>query len=176
MKCTSACGSSLRTNAISGSEAQSKWRTPPAQTARKTRGSGLHFTAYSTSPGKAATKQRDAADMTAGLRQTSGSAGRSRATTALMIGRELRFAARSTRRAFDIRTTSPRQGGDTRTRRPSDKERVNAAAERCAPERHYPEKLDWRARTSHRVPDHIRIPQGRRPTVGRLGRKRRVTS
>ena len=30
----------------------------------------------------------------------------------------------------------PRQGGDTRTRRPSDKDRVNAAAERCAPERH----------------------------------------
>src|SRR5438477_4597824 len=45
--------------------------------------------------------------MVAGRKQTSGSAGRSRATTALMIGRELRFAARSTRRAFDIRTTSP---------------------------------------------------------------------
>src|SRR5947208_1746510 len=98
---------SMRTKASSGREAQSKWRTPAAQTARKTRGSGLHFTAYSTSPGKAATKQRDAAATVAGRKQTSASAGRSRATTALMIGRELRFAARSTRRAFDIRTTSP---------------------------------------------------------------------
>src|SRR5205823_14411787 len=103
----SAPGSRLRASAISGSEAQSKWRTPPAQAARKTRGAGFHFTAYSTSPGKAATKQRDAAAMVAGRKQTSGSAGRSRATTASMIGRELRFAARSTRRAFDIRTTSP---------------------------------------------------------------------
>src|SRR5437762_7390352 len=115
MKCTSACGSSLRTNAISGSEAQSKWRIPPAQTARKTRGSGLLFTAYSTSPGKAATKQRDAAATVAGRKQTRGSAGRSRATTASMIGRELRFAARNTRRAFDISHDLPRQGGDTRS-------------------------------------------------------------
>jgi hypothetical protein len=33
-----------------------------------------------------------------------------------------------------------------------------------------------RARTSHRVPDHIRFPLGHRPTGDRLDRKRRVTS
>ena len=52
MKWMPASGNMLRTSATSAAEAQSKCRTPPAQTARSTAGSGLHFTAYSTSPGK----------------------------------------------------------------------------------------------------------------------------
>ena len=56
MKWMPASGNMVRTSATSTAEAQSKWRTPPSQTARSTAGSGLHFTAYSVSPGKPRTK------------------------------------------------------------------------------------------------------------------------
>ena len=58
MKWMSASGNMSRTRRISGNEAQSKCRTPPSHSARSTAGSGLHFTAYSTSPGKPSTKSR----------------------------------------------------------------------------------------------------------------------
>ena len=90
MKWISAPGNKRRTSETSEIEAQSKCRTPPSHTARSTAGSGLHFTAYSTSPLNACTKARDEAAMTSGRMQCSGSSGRSDATVPATLGRRRR--------------------------------------------------------------------------------------
>ncbi len=111
MKWIFASANICRTNATSLAEAQSKCRTPPFHSARSTAGSALHFTAYSTSPGKAATNSVAVADSVVGRMQCTGSSGRSSAISA------------STERGVDARALATsgrrRRRGETaeRTRR-----------------------------------------------------------
>ena len=97
MKWIDASGNIWRTRAISPIDAQSKCATPPACTARNVAGSGLHFTAYSTSPGNASTKPRAVASTVAGRRQCIGSSGRSIATSSSTEGSIARVAGKRRR-------------------------------------------------------------------------------
>jgi hypothetical protein len=85
-------------NATSPIDAQSKCETPPARTARSIAGSGLHFTAYSTSPGNAATNSRAVASTVAGRMQCIGSSGCSVATSSSTEGSAIVAAGKARRR------------------------------------------------------------------------------
>ena len=87
MKCISASGNRLAMRWTSGSDAQSKWRTPPSHSACSTAGSGLHLTAYIVTPGKPVVKAAAFSRRADWRRQVNGSCGRNVSTRSSISGR-----------------------------------------------------------------------------------------
>ena len=117
-------------------------RTPPARTARSIAGSGLHFTAYSTSPGNASTKSRAVASTVAGRRQCIGSSGRSAATSSSTAGSARGIGGKRRRRGETAERTrrlvhggNPREHAGARERRADGRDKWGTGAGANAPRR-----------------------------------------
>ena len=137
MKWIVASANICRTRRTSAIDAQSKCSTPPPRTARMMAGSGLHFTAYITSPGKASTKACVAAMTAAGRRQCIGSSGRSVATRSLTSGSTSEAKSKSAMQrrhgrtgAYSVHRDNPRTAHGRARAHPAAKTNGGQAAQR----------------------------------------------
>ena len=144
-----------------------------AYSARSTAGSGLHFTAYRTSPGNACTKSCAVSATTAGRRQWIGSSGRSAATTSSTVGQANRLATngrRSGETAERVRATKTSRHilANRRTRANASRS-TKTGTKRDLPERAKASETGSNdaGGTSHRggAFEHRRVPKRPRPTV-----------
>ncbi len=183
MKWIAASGNIWRTSATSPIEAQSKCATPPAWTARSIAGSGLHFTAYSTSPGNAATNSRAVASTVAGRMQCIGSSGRSAAMSSSTEGSAVVAAGKRRRRGDTAERTRELfiagiLAGIWRARRgaTNDRERMRSGRRAETPRRQTQPMLRVlriAANRSANIGDSLTTPV---PRMDRTDRKGRVTS